>query len=200
MLGGILNGFFANVKAVWDSIKQTFDGIIDFIRGVFTGDWQRAWEGVKEIFGGVFKGLTALAKAPVNGIIALLNGAINGINKMIDALNSLHFSIPDWVPFLGGKSFGLNLRHVGSIPYLANGGILSRGSAVVGEAGPELLTLTGGKAVVQPLGGSSVVNNRSLGGVNITVYGAPGQDVDALAEVIMDKMQAAVDRREAVFA
>ena len=200
VLGGILNGFFANVKAVWDSIKQTFDGIIDFIRGVFTGDWQRAWEGVKEIFGGVFKGLTALAKAPVNGIIALLNGAINGINKMIDALNSLHFSIPDWVPFLGGKSFGLNLRHVGSIPYLANGGILSRGSAVVGEAGPELLTLTGGKAVVQPLGGSSVVNNRSLGGVNITVYGAPGQDVDALAEVIMDKMQAAVDRREAVFA
>lgn len=200
VLGGILNGFFSNVKAVWDSIKQTFDGIIDFIRGVFTGDWQRAWEGVKEIFGGVFKGLTALAKAPVNGIIALLNGAINGINKMIDALNSLHFSIPDWVPFLGGKSFGLNLRHVGSIPYLANGGILSRGSAVVGEAGPELLTLTGGKAVVQPLGGSSVVNNRSLGGVNITVYGAPGQDVDALAEVIMDKMQAAVDRREAVFA
>ena len=200
VLGGILNGFFANVKAVWDSIKQTFDGIIDFIRGVFTGDWQRAWEGVKEIFGGVFKGLTALAKAPVNGIIALLNGAINGINKMIDALNSLHFSIPDWVPFLGGKSFGLNLRHVGSIPYLAKGGILSRGSAVVGEAGPELLTLTGGKAVVQPLGGSSVVNNRSLGGVNITVYGAPGQDVDALAEVIMDKMQAAVDRREAVFA
>lgn len=200
VLGGILNGFFANVKAVWDSIKQTFDGIIDFIRGVFTGDWQRAWEGVKEIFGGVFKGLTALAKAPVNSIIALLNGVINGINKMIDALNSLHFSIPDWVPFLGGKSFGLNLRHVGNIPYLANGGILSRGSAVVGEAGPELLTLTGGKAVVQPLGGSSVVNNHSLGGVNITVYGAPGQDVDALAEVIMDKMQAAVDRREAVFA
>ena len=200
VLGSVLNAFFADVKIIWDSIKQVFDGIIDFIRGVFTGDWQRAWEGVKEIFGGVFKGLTALAKAPVNGIIALLNGAINGINKMIDALNSLHFSIPDWVPFLGGKSFGLNLRHVGSIPYLANGGILSRGSAVVGEAGPELLTLTGGKAVVQPLGGSSVVNNRSLGGVNITVYGAPGQDVDALAEVIMDKMQAAVDRREAVFA
>ena len=200
VLGGILNGFFANVKAVWDSIKQTFDGIIDFIRGVFTGDWQRAWEGVKEIFGGVFKGLTALAKAPVNGIIALLNGAINGINKMIDALNSISFKIPDWVPLLGGKSFGLNLRHVGRIPYLAKGGILSRGSAVVGEAGPELLTLTGGKAVVQPLGGSSVVNNRNLGGVSITVYGAPGQDVDALAEVIMDKMQAAVDRREAVFA
>ena len=200
VLGEQLNWFFANVKNIWDSIKQVFDGVIDFIRGVFTMDWQRAWEGVKEIFRGTFNAFASLAKVPINGVIALLNGAINGINKMIDALNSLHFSIPDWVPFLGGKSFGLNLRHVGRIPYLAKGGILSRGSAVVGEAGPELLTLTGGKAVVQPLGGSSVVNNRSLGGVNITVYGAPGQDVDALAEVIMDKMQAAVDRREAVFA
>lgn len=200
VLGEQLNGFFASVKNIWDSIKQVFDGIIDFIRGVFTMDWQRAWEGVKEIFRGTFNAFASLAKVPINSVIALLNGAINGINKMIDALNSISFKIPDWVPLLGGKSFGLNLRHVGRIPYLANGGILSRGSAVVGEAGPELLTLTGGKAVVQPLGGSSVVNNRSLGGVNITVYGAPGQDVDALAEVIMDKMQAAVDRREAVFA
>ena len=200
VLGEQLNGFFASVKNIWDSIKQVFDGVIDFIRGVFTGDWQRAWEGVKEIFRGTFNAFASLAKVPLNSVIALLNGAINGINKMIDALNSISFKIPDWVPLLGGKSFGLSLRHVGKIPYLAKGGILSRGSAVVGEAGPELLTLTGGKAVVQPLGGSSVVNNRSLGGVNITVYGAPGQDVDALAEVIMDKMQAAVDRREAVFA
>ena len=200
VLGERLNGFFASVKNIWDSIKQVFDGIIDFIRGVFTMDWQRAWEGVKEIFRGTFNAFASLAKVPINSVIALLNGAINGINKMIDALNSISFKIPDWVPLLGGKSFGLNLWHVGRIPYLANGGILSRGSAVVGEAGPELLTLTGGKAVVQPLGGSSVVNNRNLGGVSITVYGAPGQDVDALAEVIMDKMQAAVDRREAVFA
>ena len=201
VLGEILNGFFANVKNIWDSIKQVFDGIINFIRGVFTGDWSRAWEGVKQIFGGIFRGLTALAKAPINGIIALLNGAINGINMMVDALNSLSFTIPDWVPLLGGKEFGLNLRHVGNIPYLATGGILSRGSAVVGEAGPELLTLTGGKAVVQPLSGNnSVVNNRNLGGISVTVYGAPGQDVDELADVIMRRMQHEVDRREAVFA
>lgn len=201
VLGEQLNGFFANVKNIWDSIKQVFDGVIDFIRGVFTGDWQRAWEGVKEIFRGTFNAFASLAKVPLNSVIALLNGAINGINKMIDALNSLSFTIPDWVPLLGGKEFGLNLRHVGNIPYLATGGILSRGSAVVGEAGPELLTLTGGKAVVQPLSGNnSVVNNRNLGGISVTVYGAPGQDVDELADVIMRRMQHEVDRREAVFA
>ncbi len=201
VLGEQLNGFFASVKNIWDSIKQVFDGVIDFIRGVFTGDWQRAWAGVKEIFRGTFNAFASLAKVPLNSVIALLNGAINGINKMIDALNSLSFTIPDWVPLLGGKEFGLNLRHVGNIPYLATGGILSRGSAVVGEAGPELLTLTGGKAVVQPLSGNnSVVNNRNLGGISVTVYGAPGQDVDELADVIMRRMQHEVDRREAVFA
>lgn len=199
VLGNILNGFFANVKNIWDSIKSVFDGVIDFIRGVFTGDWSRAWEGVKEIFSGIFKALVSIAKAPLNGIISLLNGAISGLNRMIDGLNSIHFTIPDWVPLLGGKNFGLNLGHISSIPYLASGGILSKGSAIVGEAGPELLTMMGDRAVVQPLN-SSTTTNHNLGGVSIVVYGAPGQDVDDLAEAIMYRMQSAVERREAVFA
>ena len=187
VLGEQLNGFFASVKNIWDSIKQVFDGVIDFIRGVFTGDWQRAWEGVKEIFQGTFNAFASIAKVPLNGVIALLNGAINGINRMIDALNSISFKIPDWVPLLGGKSFGLHLAHVGSIPYLAKGGILSRGSAVVGEAGPELLTLTGGKAMVQPLGG----NGPSLAGVEGLLGGisdklGAGQSVTIVVQSVLD--------------
>lgn len=187
VLGEQLNGFFASVKNIWDSIKQVFDGVIDFIRGVFTGDWQRAWEGVKEIFQGTFNAFASIAKVPINSVIALLNGAINGINMMIDALNSISFKIPDWVPLLGGKSFGLNLRHVGSIPYLAKGGILSRGSAVVGEAGPELLTLTGGKAMVQPLSG----NGPSLAGVEGLLGGisdklGAGQSVTIVVQSVLD--------------
>ena len=187
VLGDILNGFFANVKNIWDSIKQVFDGVIDFIRGVFTGDWQRAWEGVKEIFRGTFNAFASLAKAPINSVIALLNGAINGINMMIDALNSISFKIPDWVPLLGGKSFGLHLARVGSIPYLAKGGILSSGSAVVGEAGPELLTLTGGRAVVQPLSG----NGPSLKGVEGLLGGisdklGAGQPVTIVVQSVLD--------------
>lgn len=187
VLGEQLNGFFASVKNIWDSIKQVFDGVIDFIRGVFTGDWQRAWEGVKEIFRGTFNAFASIAKVPINSVIALLNGAINGINMMIDALNSISFKIPDWVPLLGGKSFGLHLAHVGSIPYLAKGGILSRGSAVVGEAGPELLTLTGGKAMVQPLGG----NGPSLAGVEGLLGGisdklGAGQSVTIVVQSVLD--------------
>lgn len=198
VLGNALNSFFANVKNVWDSVKKVFDGIIDFVRGVFTGDWSRAWNGIKGIFEGVFGGLLAIAKAPLNSVIGLLNGLIDGINWVIDGINKISFSVPDWVPGIGGRSVGFNLGHVGRVPYLANGGVLSQGSAVVGDAGPELLTMQGGKAVVQPLTSNNSTTN--LGGVNITVYGAPGQDVHELANIIMDEMQAAKERRAAALA
>lgn len=198
VLGSILNGYLANFKNIWDAVKQILDGVIDIIRGVFTGDWERAWEGVKGVFSGIFDGMVAMAKAPLNGIIALINGAIDGINLLIGGLNKIKIDIPDWVPGLGGKKFGFNIGEIGNIPYLANGGVVSQGSAVVGEAGAELLTMVGGRAVVQPL--TNNTTNHNLGGVNVTVYGAPGQDVRQLADIIMDEIQSATERRGAVFA
>ena len=184
VLGEALNVFFANVKNIWDSIKMVFDGIIDFIRGGFTGDWERAWTGVKEIFGGIFNGLKAVAKAPLNAIIGMVNMAISGINGVIGGLNK----IP-----------GVDIGQIGKIPYLAKGGILSRGSAVVGEAGPELLTMSAGRAVVQPLTNNTTNNSATYGNVTINVYGAAGQSINELADEIMYKMQGYVERRGAVW-
>lgn len=199
VLGEILNGFFKNVKNIWDSVKRYLDGIIDFIRGVFTGDWERAWEGVKNIFGGIFDGLVALAKAPINMIIGILNGAIGGINTIIDGLNGIHISTPDWLPFgMGGKNFGFNIPHVPSIPLLAKGGVLSKGSAIVGEAGPELLTMSGNRAVVQPL--THQTTNHNFGETVINVYGAPGQNVNELARIVSEKISADIQRKGAVYA
>lgn len=185
VLGEALNVFFANVKNIWDSVKRVLDGIIDFIRGVFTGDWERAWTGVKEIFGGIFSGLKTVAKAPLNAIIGLVNTAIGGINGVIGTINK----IP-----------GVNIGTIGKIPYLAKGGILSSGSAVVGEAGPELLTMSQGRAVVQPLTNNNTTNNSNYGGVTVNVYAAPGQNVNDLADAVMDRIQHAVDQTEAVWA
>lgn len=184
VLGEALNVFFANVKNVCNSIKMVFDGIIDFIRGAFTGDWERAWTGVKEIFGGIFNGLKAVAKAPLNAIIGMVNMAISGINGVIGGLNK----IP-----------GVDIGQIGKIPYLAKGGILSRGSAVVGEAGPELLTMSAGRAVVQPLTNNTTNNSATYGNVTINVYGAAGQSINELVDEIMYKMQGYVERREAVW-
>lgn len=152
VLGEALNVFFANIKNIWDSIKLVLNGIIDFIRGVFTGDWDRAWSGVKQIFWGIFNGLTSIARAPINGIIGLLNMAIGAINTMINGFNSIGFDLPKW---LGGGSWHPSIQTIPKIAYLAGGGILNEGTAVVGEAGPEILTISGGKAVVQPLTGSA---------------------------------------------
>ena len=140
VLGGVINGFFATFKGIWDGIKGVLDGVIDIIRGVFSGDWKRAWNGVVELFSGIIGTIVSIFKAPLNGIISLINGAVGHINGLIDKVNK----IP-----------GVNVGHIGTIPMLANGGVLSQGSAIVGEAGPELLTMAGNKAVVQPLAGGA---------------------------------------------
>ena len=197
VLGNVLNGFFKIVEDIWNSVKRIFDGIIDFIRGVFTGDWERAWKGVSNIFGGIFDGLIAIAKAPLNGLIGLLNGAIGAINSLINGFNSIGFTLPKW---LGGGSWNPNLPNIPTIPYLAKGGTVLSGSAVVGEAGPELLTVGPTGTRVQPLtGGTSSVNTTNLGGISMTVYGAPGQSVTELADLIMDRIQTATTQKEAIF-
>lgn len=155
-LGGALNIFFASVKEIWDSIKQIFDGIIDFIAGVFTADWERVWKGVQEIFGGIFDGLVALAQAPIKGIIGLLNTAVDAVNDLITGFNSIGFDMPEW---LGGGSWHPNIPLIPNIPMLAKGGIVSSGTAIVGEAGPEILTVSGNQAIVQPLTGSATAGN-----------------------------------------
>lgn len=125
--GNVINAFFVNVKGVWDSIKQVFGGIIDFIGGVFSGDWDRAWQGVKNIFGGIMNGLGAVIKAPLNAVIGLINGAIQGINSAIS------FTVPDWIPGLGGKGFSVNIP---KINYLENGGIFTRPTMIA----PNIMT------------------------------------------------------------
>ena len=193
ILGNILNAFFATVKSVWDSIKAVFDGIIDFIRGVFTGDWERAWKGVQEIFAGLFKGLVAIAKAPLNGIIALINMVIDAINWMINGINSISFTVPDWVPILGGKTLGFNIPNIGKLAYLAKGGILSSGSAIVGEAGPELLTMAGGRAHVMPLNGDAGKSGITIE-MNNTFNGYDSAAGEAAARNLVQAVNRALGR------
>ena len=207
VLGGAFNAFFQNIENVWNGIKQIFNGVIDFIRGVFTGDWQRAWQGVQDIFGGIFSGLVALAKAPLNGIIGILNAAIGGINSIINGLNSLRIDIPDWVPGIGGGSLGFNIPHIPTIPLLADGGILLRGAAIVGEAGPELLQQLGNRTIVQPLSGgesaaargTAAVGQRVAPVINITINAPAGMDVNALADAVAYRLQTLAGRKEAVW-
>lgn len=107
------------VNDVIEGAKQIFGGLIDFLTGVFTLDWKKAWEGIKEIFRGIWNTI-------VGGLEAAVNLIIKGINWLIDQLNKIHFEIPDWVPGIGGKSFGINISHVSElrIPRLAQGAVI----------------------------------------------------------------------------
>lgn len=128
LFGDILNGFLQNVRNIFGGVKQVFQGLIDFVCGVFTGNWSRAWNGCKEIFRGVFQSLAGIAKAPMNAVISVINAAISGIN-------SISVDIPEGIPGIGGKHFG---PHISKIPYLARGGIVDQPTlAMVGEAGKE---------------------------------------------------------------
>ena len=161
-----------NFKALWNGIKTVLSNIIDFVTNVFAGNWSSAWESIKNIFGTVFSGLTALVKAPLNGIISL-------VNKAFEQIGSIKISIPDWVPGLGGKEYGFNLPQ---IPQLANGGVATSPTmALIGEgAEPEavmplsklegLLGYTGGNAS----GSMSVTFNPTI---NVTVSATSEEDV-----------------------
>lgn len=159
---GLFSSFLSSTTLVVRDITQVIKGIIDFVTGIFTGDWTRAWQGIVNIFGGIFKGIIDLCRSPINAVIGLLNGAIGGINTMIDGLNKINFSVPDWVPGLGGKSFGLSLSHIGKIKALAKGGTILEGAAIVGEAGAELIQETSRGTRVTPLTESGGTNKADL--------------------------------------
>lgn len=120
---------FANISNVVMSIQGVFNGLIQFITGVFTGNWSQAWEGVKQIFGNAFDALVELCKIPINAVIGVINGAVKGINSILGKVTT----IPDWVPVVGGQSFSMQLP---TIPMLAKGGFTD-GVSIAGEAGTE---------------------------------------------------------------
>lgn len=141
-----------NFTQIFDGIKQILGGVIDFVAGIFTGNWKRAWEGIKSIFKGIVDTFSGIIKAPVNGVIGLVNGLLrgvaNGFNKMVDIVNSFKITIPSW---LGGGKVGFNLKHwsVPTIPYLAGGGIVNTGQMFIArEAGPEMVGQIGRRTAV----------------------------------------------------
>lgn len=147
----IFHSVFQTIGDLIGDMKTTFSGLINFIAGVFTGDWQRAWNGVKDIFKGVFGGLYDIVKTPLNLII-------DALNKLIDGLNNLDIDLPDW---MGGQSFGLNIK---KIPRLARGGLAYGPTlAMVGDnrgavADPEVIAPLSKLESIMGGGDTQVVN------------------------------------------
>lgn len=141
IFGNVLKGFLKSAKDVIRDVKQIFNGFNDFISGVFSGNWQKAWTGIKSIFVGVFRGLSDIAKTPINAIIGGFNSVLGTVNGLINKVNNIRFKItvPDWIPGIGGNWWGFNgfsIPTIGTIPMLANGGFVKANTpqlAMIGD-------------------------------------------------------------------
>lgn len=126
IITSVLGAAIQAIQPIIQSLTSVFQGLIDFITGVFSGNWSQAWNGIVQVFGGLWDSLVGIVKAPINAVIGL-------INKAIGALNSISVTIPDWVPTVGGNTFGIDIP---TIPMLAAGGFTD-GVSIAGEAGME---------------------------------------------------------------
>ncbi|WP_303925232.1 hypothetical protein [Subdoligranulum variabile] len=113
-----------------DIILVVLRGLLDFLSAVFRGDWGAAWNAIADTALAVWDRIKSGIKSAVNGIIGFINGMIqavvNGLNRVIDAINTLSFDVPDWVPGIGGSSLGFSISHITApqIPYLAQGAVI----------------------------------------------------------------------------
>ena len=126
IFGGFLSGWWSSIQDAVNNVQAIFGGLIDFISNVFAGNWSAAWDNIVDIFGSIFGMIGNIAKAPINAVVSAVNTVINGINGM-------GITIPDWVPVIGGKGFSINIPN---IPMLAKGGFTD-GVSIAGEAGTE---------------------------------------------------------------
>jgi len=126
LLSAYLSGWWKSVSAARENVKAIFANIIDFVQNVFAGNWSAAWDNIVAISGNAFGMIVNLAKAPINGVIS-------AINWVLEKINSISVTIPDWVPGVGGKTLGFNIP---TIPALAAGGIATAPTlAQIGEGG-----------------------------------------------------------------
>ena len=185
-------GTYNAIKGVIDSIERIFKGLIDFVSGVFTGDWSRAWEGVVNIFGGIFSGIGNLFKTPINFVIDLINGFLRGLNNI---------KIPSWVPGVGGMGFSIpeipklnvGMDFVPANDYLA---YLHYGEAVLTANDAAVWRSLGGTAGIQALAGEFTpggghISGLAMSNVSIQQPSQQGSNASEIAAAVYEAMLAA---------
>ena len=115
---------------VFNNLFTLLKDVLNFVKDVFKGDWEQAWEDIQIAFSDFWNLIESIVKVPLNAVVGLINAFITGIesafNAVISALNTISVDIPDWVPVVGGETFGIDLDKVDfkEIPKLAQGTVI----------------------------------------------------------------------------
>ena len=146
---GIIKGIISGLVNIFTSFTEWFTGI--FVGAyeavcsqfsLFTKFFTDLFNGIKNILSNIWNGIWGMIKGVINSILGgvegMANGVIRALNGMINAMNKLSFDIPDWVPGLGGKKFGFNIKNISElrIPKLAQGGYVKANTpqlAMIGD-------------------------------------------------------------------
>ena len=155
---GTIETVFNAIKGFWNNtLKPVFIGITDFLTGVFTGNWEQAWEGVKGILTGILNGIITGIEMMINGAIDSLNGLIAGLNELgaVKAIAKA-FGAEGGIPLIGR----LNL------PRLEEGGILEKGQVglLEGRGAEAVVPLDQNKAWISAV--ARDMENAGIGGNN----------------------------------
>lgn len=160
-LGPVFNTVLRNIQSIFETvfrvigdvvggILKSFGGLIDFITGVFSGNWEKAWNGIKDFFGGIWDGIWGIIKGFVNLIIDGINLLLTGIYTVVAAIVNTIGGIADAIGSIFGQEWGWSMPNEPVlIPHLATGGLVKAPTlAVVGDnAGAN----SGNPEVVAPL-------------------------------------------------
>lgn len=183
VITGALTAAFNVVGAVVGTVIGVFSGLIDVITGVFTGDWLLAWNGIVQIFTSVFGGIKDVA-------FGILDGVKAAINTVIDGINNINFTVPDWVPGIGGTTFAPNIQKLAGGTDFWQGG-----PVVINEKGGEIVDLPQGSRVIPH--DQSVRTAYSMGarsrndGITVNIIGTTinnGEDIRELARKVAEQI------------
>ena len=209
VIQGLLDGIsslVSNVTQIWENIKNFISNIINGIKDTISNVlntiktiWSNIWNGLKDttsnIFNAIWNTIKGIINAILGGIEGMANGVVDGINTVIRAMNKLKFDIPDWVPGMGGKTFGFNIGTIGnvSLPRLAKGGVLYDTTiAMMGE-------YSGAKSnpeIVSPQDIMYETTRRAFEDAMFSSNNGNGQDIyltlkvgdEEMAQVVIDKL------------
>lgn len=192
VISSIISAAVSSIGGIIDGLANIFGGIMDFITGIFTGNWKKAWQGVKDIFSGIWQTFSNVVKVPFNAVINIVNKVVGAINK------ACSIKVPKWVPLIGGKKFSLEIP---KIPNLAHGTDDWKGGLVqVHERGGEIIDLPQGSRVYPH--DESVKMAKEKNSVNMKVVFnkiadkvvvRDDDDIDKMVDKVAEKLELVFD-------
>lgn len=186
LINNICTAFGTVFNVVWEVISgiiDFFNGLLTFIKGVFSGDWDTAWQGIVDVFTSIWDTIVGVVKTIINGVIDIINNAITAINENVKA--------PDWVNDLVGHEVAINIP---TIPRLNTGGEVTKAGLSVIHPAEVVVNSDTTKKLKEFLKAPRSVQNGNSGDIsivfnkdslNINVQSASDKDIEQIADKLI---------------